>query len=103
MIEITYKHFFSEFFLHAIKAIHTNDSEFDMLDIAYKFINNVDTETLFEFKKHQSLMTYENDLVLFIEMIKYVNHLYEQKEEYEICSELIIKQKNCEMMLNNQD
>jgi len=71
--------------------------------VVYKFINDMEKETLIEFKKNQSMVSYENDLILYLEMIRYVRNLYEQREEYEVCAELIKKENECVMLLNNKN
>lgn len=95
-----YKFSFSfDFLMQSVKILHIKDNSEQDLNIIYEYILLSDVDTLKMYKNKCIIPSYKNDLELFIEVTKEMIKIYEDMEEYEKCSRLLVKQKFCENLI----
>lgn len=70
----------------------------DLLDI-YNFSVTIDNNQLNGYFKSKTIYSYQNDLLLFIDVLKKLILIFEEKEEYEMCHELKLKLIECEEII----
>jgi hypothetical protein len=71
------------------KQDNYNDNELRMV---YDYVLFLDYEILFSYFKNNTIPGYENDLYVYMEVVKEAIKIYEKTEEYEKCMKLKIKQ-----------
>lgn len=87
------------FLLQAIKII-SNDNHFDHeLDMVYEFLISISEEDIKFFYKNSTVVTYPNDLELYMQTIQKLISIYEEKEKYEQCLELKKKYDRCQIIM----
>jgi hypothetical protein len=79
------------FLIQSIRILHIGNYDDEELEMFYTYFVSVDEEILVEYKNTCTILSYENDLELFIEIINKLIEIYEVKEEYEKCD--LLKQK----------
>lgn len=79
------------FILQTIKILYVGNCEESEIKMIYNFIKNVDNEVLNDYVNNCTILTYNNDLELFIEVIDSMIKIMEKKEEYEKCQILFSK------------
>lgn len=80
------------FLIQATRVLDINSHDDDALNSIYKFLLSLDNDTLIRYNNSQTLVTYSNDLELYLEILNSLIRIYEYNEEYEKCNELL-KQK----------
>lgn len=81
------------FLIQATNALKINNNDVNELKTIYNFLLSLDNDTLIRYSGLQTLVTYNNDLELYLEIINSLIRVYEHNQEYERCIELL-KQKN---------
>jgi hypothetical protein len=79
------------FILQAIRVLHLGtytDSEIQMI---YDFLKSLDNETLNLYHITNTVVSYDNDLELYIEIIDTLIKIFENQEAYEKCAVLLDK------------
>ena len=79
------------FLIQATKVITIGAYDESELELILNFLIAADEELLSELNDTCSLISYDNDLMLFLEILEALLVIYEDREEYEICE--IIKHK----------
>lgn len=79
------------FLLQSIRVFHVGNYDEEELRMIYRFVISLDNDTLNDYYNRSSLITYDNDLELYIEIIESLTYIYEENEEYEKC--LLLKNK----------
>ena len=77
-----------KFLLQATRVLGGNDFTEDELIMISSFMMAVDDEIMNDYKNTCTILSYDNDLELYIEIIDVLIKIYEEREEYEICEEL---------------
>jgi hypothetical protein len=80
-----------KFLLQVIKIL--TDGNFvdrDLFEI-YEFLLTIDNNELIQFSSSNNVMSYSNDLMLFIDILNKMIKLFEDREEYERCAVLKIR------------
>ena len=83
------------FLLQATRVLHVGNYDDDEVQMIYDYIRNLDNEIIFHYYSNKTILSYENDLELLIEIIDKMIHILEQTEEYEKCLTLKNKKENC--------
>jgi hypothetical protein len=83
------------FLLQATRVLHVGNYDDDEVQMIYDYIRNLDNEIIFHYHSNKTILSYENDLELLIEIIDKMIHILEQTEEYEKCLTLKNKKENC--------
>jgi len=101
---IYYKKVNYDFLLQAVKIIHTNADDKSELEIAYQFILQLTEETLQFYTTNCTILSYNNDLELFLELIDNLIKIYEGEDyqEYEKCYMLLKKKEYTLNFIKNQ-
>lgn len=88
------------FILQAIRILHLGtymDSELQMI---YDFLKSLDNESLIVYHNTNSVLSYGNDLELYIEIIDKLIKIFEDKEAYEKCAVLLDKKNQATGIMN---
>jgi hypothetical protein len=83
------------FLLQATRVLHVGNYDEDEVQMIYDYIRNLDNELIFHYHSNKTILSYENDLELLIEIIDKMIYILEQTEEYEKCLILKNKKENC--------
>ena len=83
------------FLLQATRVLHVGNYDEDEVQMIYDYIRNLDNELIFHYHSNKTILSYENDLELLIEIIDKMIHILEQTEEYEKCLILKNKKESC--------
>lgn len=81
------------FLIQATRVLNIDEYYEDDLNIIYKFLLSLDNETLIDYYKKQTLIGYQNDLELYLDIVNSLINVFEIIEEYEKCEKLL-GQKN---------
>ena len=79
------------FLLQATRVLHVGNYDEDELKMIYDFMTTVDNEVLNEYNCTCTILSYNNDLELYIEILDVMLTIFEEREEYEKCD--ILKSK----------
>lgn len=83
------------FLLQATRVLHVGNYDDDEVHMIYDFIRNLDNEIIFHYYSNKTILSYENDLELLIEIIDKMIYILEQTEDYEKCLVLKNKKEEC--------
>ena len=81
----------SNFLLQAMRVLHVGNYDEDELVMVTNFVVAVDNEILNDYNNTCTIVSYDSDLQLYIEIIEALIVIFEEREEYEICG--ILKDK----------
>jgi hypothetical protein len=76
------------FLLQATRVLHVGNYDEDELTMIYNFMVSVDYEVLNEYNDTCTILSYNNDLELYIEIVDALILIFEGREEYEYCQKL---------------
>ena len=79
------------FLLQATRVLHVGNYDEDELSMITNFMVAVDNDILNGYYSTCTLLTYYNDLELYIEIVEALIYIYEENEEYEKC--IMLKNK----------
>ena len=79
------------FLLQATRVLHIGNYNDDEVQMIYDYIRTIDNESIFHYFTNKTILSYENDLELLIEIIDRMIFILERVEEYEKC--LVLKNK----------
>lgn len=79
------------FLLQATRVLHIGNYDDDELKMIYGFVTSLDNDVLNGYYDSCTLLTYYNDLELYIEIVEALVYIYEENEEYEKC--IVLKNK----------
>ena len=79
------------FLLQATRVLHVGNYDDDEVRMIYDYIRTVDNEMISEYINNKTVLSYNNDLELLIEIIDRMIQILEETEEYEKC--LVLKNK----------
>lgn len=90
----------SNFLIQATKILHDKNFDNNELDLITNFLLATSDDTLSDFNSTCTIISYDNDLQLYLEIMDALIKIYENKEEYEVC-ELIVFKKNEAIKIQN--
>jgi len=82
------------FILQAIRILHLGiytDTETQMI---YDFCKSLDNESLISYHMTNTVLSYDNDLELYIEIVNGLIKIFEDQEAYEKCAVLLEKKND---------
>lgn len=85
------------FIIQATRVLNNNDYNEDELKMIYDYLMSLDNETLKDYYNTCSIISYENDLELYLEIVDTMIKIFEGREEYEKCH--ILKSKKEESII----
>jgi hypothetical protein len=74
--------------MQATRVLHYNNYDNDELEMIYSFLLSLEKETLIDYNCTCTILSYNNDLELYIEITDAMIEIYEEKENYERCQKL---------------
>lgn len=83
------------FLLQATRVLHVGNYDDDEVRMIYDYIRTVDNEMISEYISKKTILSYNNDLELLIEIIDRMIVILEETEEYEKCLVLKNKKERC--------
>ena len=92
----------SNFLLQAMRVLHVGNYDEDELVMVTNFVVAVDNEILNDYNNTCTIITYDNDLELYVEILDALISIFEEREEYEICSVLKEKKEDAEIIIKNK-
>jgi hypothetical protein len=87
------------FLLQATRVLSFNNYDDDELKMVYDFMISIDNEILNDYNMSCSIMIYNNDLELYVEILDALINIFEDREEYEKCQLLIDKKEESLIIL----
>lgn len=90
------------FLIQAARVLHVGNYDDGELKMIYDYIFAIDDEILEEYGQICTVLSYENDLYLLIEIIDAMILIYEEREEYEKCAVLKNKKDRCNFYINQK-
>lgn len=91
------------FLIQSVRILHIGNYDEEELEMFYNYFVSIDEEILNEYNNTCTILSYENDLELYIEITNRLIEIYEEREEYEKCG--LLKQKkelSLEIMRNKK-
>ncbi len=79
------------FLLQSIKILYSQNYNDNELRMIYDFLKSLDNDELNTYNNTCTVLTYNSDLELYIEIIDSMLKIFEENEEYEKC--VILKNK----------
>lgn len=73
------------FLLQATRVLTKGNYDEDELIMVYNFMTAIDNEILNDYNNTCTIISYDNDLQLFIEILDTLINIFEEREEYEHC------------------
>jgi hypothetical protein len=89
--------------LQSIKVLDVNNHTEEDLEMVYQILSSIDNKTLIHYYNNNSIFIYDNDLDLFIEIIKIVIKIFEDKEAFERCHVLKTKYDMALNIIKNKE
>ena len=82
------------FLLQATRVLSFGNYDDVELSMTYNYLTALDNEILNDYYNTCTILAYNNDLELYIEIVETLIIVFEEREEYEKCAKLIKKKKN---------
>jgi len=79
------------FLLQATRVLNKQDCDEDELIMIFNFMTAIDNEILNDYNNTCTIISYDSDLQLYIEILDALISIFEEREEYEKCE--ILKNK----------
>lgn len=90
------------FLLQATRVLNFGKYSENELNMIKKFLLSLDSESLYSYNNTQTIITYNNDLELYLEIIDAIIKIYEDVENYEVCHLLKLKRAEAINILNTK-
>ena len=89
------------FLLQATRIIHIGNYDDTETRMIYDYLRNLDNSTLNDYFGTYSVLNYNNDLELYVEVVDKMIKILETEEEYEKCQVLLNKKEESLDIINN--
>jgi hypothetical protein len=90
------------FLLQATRVLQVNDCDEEDLIMIYNFTLAIDNEVLNRYNVTNSLLIYNSDLELYVEILDALIYAFIEIEEYEKCAVLKKKKEQCLKIMNKK-
>ena len=90
------------FLLQTMRVLHVGNYDEEELSMVYNFIISVTDDVLNDYKDTCTILSYENDLELYMEILDICIVIFEDKEEYEKCQKLKDKKEEVIKIIENK-
>jgi hypothetical protein len=90
------------FLLQATRVLHVDNYDDEDLTMIYNFMINIDNDILNDYNNTCTILSYDNDLELYIEIIDSLIQIFEDREEYEKCELLVFKRDESLEIMNSK-
>lgn len=88
------------FLLQATRVLNFGHYDDVELSMTYNYITALDNDILNDYYNTCTILSYENDLELYIEIVETLIIVFEEREEYEKCAKLINKKEESINIIN---
>jgi hypothetical protein len=88
------------FLLQATRVLSFGNYDDVELSMTYNYITALDNEILNDYFNTCTILAYNNDLELYIEIVETLVIVFEEREEYEKCAKLIRKKEESINIIN---
>jgi hypothetical protein len=88
------------FLLQVTRILHKGNYDENELFMVYDYLKTIDNEVIIEYNYSSTVLSYDTDLDLFIEILDKTILILEDKEEYEKCQILQNKKNECIIIKN---
>ena len=89
------------FLLQSTRILHVGNYEEDELQMIYDYTLDLDNVALNEYLNSSTILSYNNDLELYIEIVDVLIGIYVEREEYEKCFSLKNKKEEAIKLIIN--
>ncbi len=79
------------FLVQTTRILYVNDVDDEELTMIYNFLTSIDNEVLNDYNNTCTILSYNNDLELYVEVLEAAIRIFENVEEYEKCNKLKIR------------
>ena len=76
------------FLLQATRVLNVGNYDEEELKMIYKFLISLDNNILNDYNNKCTILSYNNDLELYVEILNSSILIFEKREEYEKCQKL---------------
>ena len=90
------------FLLQSTRVLSVNNYDEDELIMIFNFMTAIDNEILNDYNNTCTIISYDNDLQLYIEILDELINIFEEREEYEKCEILKIKKEESLIIMENK-
>lgn len=90
------------FLLQSTRILHNDNYDENELEMITNFMVAVDNDILNEYNSTCTILSYDNDLQLYIEILDALIVIFEDREEYEICEMLKHKKDDAMEIMENK-
>ena len=90
------------FLLQAMRVLNVGNYDETDLSMVTNFMVGVDNEILNDYNNTCTILSYDNDLELYVEIIDTLISIFEEREEYEICGVLKEKKEDAQIIIENK-
>ena len=90
------------FLLQATRILHVGNYDEDELRMIYDFTTQLDNVVLNEYLNNTTILSYNNDLELYVEILQSLINIFEEREEYEKCEMLKHKKDDSIEIMENK-
>ena len=90
------------FLLQATRVLHFGNYDEDELTMFYNYLTALDNEILNDYYSSCTILSYDNDLELYVEIINALIFIFEEREEYEKCFKLKSKKEESIIIMDNK-
>lgn len=88
------------FLLQATRVLSFGNYDDVELSMTYNYLTALDNEILNNYFNTCTILSYNNDLELYIEIVETLILVFEEREEYEKCAKLIKKKEESINIIN---
>jgi hypothetical protein len=88
------------FLLQATRVLSFSNYDDIELSMTYNYLTALDNDILNDYFNTCTILAYNNDLELYIEIIETLIIVFEEREEYEKCAKLKVKKEESINIIN---
>lgn len=92
----------SNFLLQSTIILHNDNYDENELEMVTNFMVAVDNEILNDYFNTCTILSYDNDLQLYVEILDALIKIFEEREEYEKCEMLKYKKDDSIEIMENK-
>lgn len=90
------------FLIQATRVLHKGNYDENELEMVYNFMTSIDNEILNDYNNTCTILSYDSDLELYVEILDVLIKIYEEREEYEKCEILMNKKEESLIITENK-
>lgn len=88
------------FLIQATRVLHVGNYDESDIKMVFDYVMSLDNDILNDYYSTCSILSYNNDLELYVEIVDALIKIYEEREEYENCEMLMIKKEESIKIMN---